>query len=359
MGFSVVKKLLPICVMGLCVMGLWSCSESAPPPGFDAVRPGHGDSSWNGCPELSGSFDLLAATAQNELISDWLGHQNPAMETLVFEEVIGSNAYNYHVQMNMTDFLAQADQLREKKPADYYDWRKLTLALKNNDALATKTEQIKSIQKLGPLLQINGQTRSYTCKAGWMKVLEKERSVEGEEGRYTRQWDLWIGRDVDGNLLLQTIRYRQKPGWTFWAAGGAGVRLIPEHYAWHKVAKTTQNIETLILREQDLLPVAPPNRSPDCIRDLNYLVEYNQDLLQHLPEGVYLTKFLPIQGTPIDPCDRQLLQVGFTGGERGASAAVLRYLKEDVRVKNLALKETQVDSHRQMHFLVEYTLILN
>jgi hypothetical protein len=341
------------------MLSLLSCSESRPPKGFEAVVPQHWDTSRRGCPELSGSFDLLAATAQNALVSDWLGLQNSAMTSLVFEEWVGSNSVNYRVQRDKANFLAQAEQLRKANPADYYDWRKLTLEIEKNSPRIAKPEQIEAIQKIGPLLQLRAQMHGYGCSAGWMKVLEKEQAVESYEESYTRHWSLWVARDADGNLLLRTNVSRLKPGWTFWAAGGAGTRVIREYSNWHKVAKASQQPESQILREQDLPPVVPPKRSPDCKRDPDSLIEYNQELVQHLPEGVFLTKFLFIQSAPTDPCNHQVLQVGFAGGQHGTSEEVLRHIKEDKRVANLVLKETQVDANRQRYFLVEYTLILN
>lgn len=354
MRFSAARKFLVT-----CIVGLFGCSDSKPPKGFEAVVPQHWDTSRRGCPELSGSFDLLAATAQNALVSDWLGLQNPAMTILVFEEWVGSNSVNYRVQMDKADFLAQAEQLRKTNPADYYDWRKLTLELEKNNSRIAKPEQIEAIQKIGPILQLRAQTRGYGCSAGWMNVLEKAQAVESYEERYTRQWDLWVARDTEGNLLLRTNVSRLKPGWTFWAAGGAGTRVIREYSNWHKVAKASHQPESLMLSEQDLPWVVPPKRSPDCKRDPNPFIEHNQNLLQRLPPDVILTQFLPIQGAPTDPCNRQILQVGFTGGGRGASEEVLRLLKEELRVENLALKETQVSGNRQRYFMVEYTLILD
>ncbi len=353
MPFCIVK-----CLLIFSVAVLWGCSESRPPKGFEAVEPQHFDTSLQGCPELTGGYQLASAYGQNELVSDWLGIQRPEMITLVFEEWVGSSSLNYRVQMDKQAFLKQVEQLRTSLPADYYDWRTRTLEFHNNPANRFNTEIIDAIQKIGPLLQRQGQTRSYGCAAGWMKVLEKERLVQGEEGQFTRQWDLWVGRDADGNLLLKTAVYRQKPGWTFWAAGGAGVRLIPERYDWHRIAKASQDVAALTLRAEELPAVAPPQRSPDCHRNVDSLVAYNQELMQHLPADVTLTKFLPIEGAPTDACNRQVLQVGFTGGLREVSEGVLRHIKDDARVANLTTKEMRF-ANRQWHFLVEYTLTLD
>lgn len=342
---------LPLFAAGIA--SLSGCYDVRAPDGYEAVE----DVSHNGCPDLSGHYDLTAVR-QNPLITDWLDPQKPGMTTLMLDATAGSGTYRLSVQMDIADFLAQAAELRNNNPANYYDWRKLTLALQNNNVIGDKAKHIESVQQLGPLLHMPAQMRIYACNSGWMKVLEKERSLEGEEGRYVRQWDLWLGRDVEGHLLLRTIIYRQKPGWTFWAAGGAGVRLIQEGNHWDKIPQKPGAIAASTLREQDLPEVSPPKRSRDCVKDPNSLLEYNPKLMQQIPDDVMLTTFLPLEGLPTDPCDRLRLKVGFSGGQRGASDDILRLLKADPQVENLTLKETRMGANRQLHFLVEYTLIL-
>lgn len=336
---------------------LAGCLDDKPPKGFEAVEPVHFDTSKTSCPTLTGSFPLADAIAQNNLVADWLGVQNPAMATLVFDDWVGSSAFNYRVQMDRDAFLAEANALRGNNPADYYEWRKLILDVLENKTNFPSRDTIAAIEKLGPQPHLRGQTHARGCQGGWMKVLEKERIVQGEENRFTRQWDLWLGHDIDGNLLLQTVVYRQQPGWTFWAAGGAGVRLIAERYQWHKIPKSTGTESAMALRAADLPPVAPPNRSPDCVRDVADMIAHNQQLLAQLPEGATLTQFLPIQGAPTDACNQQIMQVAFAIGPRGRSADILQILKADKRVSELTVKERHF-ANRQWHVVVAYRLAL-
>lgn len=334
------------------------CNQDRAPSGFQAVSPTRVEPYKTGCPNLSGRYDLAEAYAKSSLVTDLLGHQNPAMKTLIVDELTGSNTYNFRLQMDMAEFLAQANALRNKNPADYYEWRKLTIELLNGSLATISSQKVKAALELGPVLQVKGHARAYSCEDGWMKVLERERNVESEEGRFTRQWDLWLGRDADGNLLLKTITYRQKAGWTFWAAGGAGVRLIREGTLWDKVRAASTVADEQVLREQDLPAIAPPNRSADCRRDVGYLVAYNQQLMTQLPDGTELTTFLPIEGRATDPCDRQKLQVGFRSFQPGASEAILRNLKQDPRVEDLVLKQSELGPNRQRQILVEFVLVL-
>lgn len=348
---------LPFQVPGVVLIAagiaiLSGCGDGKPPPGFDAVVA----TSSDGCSDLSGHYDL-ATLEQGTLLNEWLDVRKSEMTTLVFDNSTELRRLWFSTQMDKSNFLAQANELRNKNPADYYDWRKLTLAMLKHDI--SPKEDLESARKLGPLLQQSRQMQIYHCNSGWLNVFEKAQRFEDEGKPYTRVWSLWLGRDLEGNLLLRTSISRETPGWTFWAAGGAGARVTREGSQWHKIPKKSDAIAGSILVEQDLPTVIPPKRSPDCFRNAKALVEHNQKLIQQLPEGVTLTTFSFLEGLPTDPCNRQTLEVGFTGGKRDARKEISRYLEEDMLVENLALKEIRLGADQQQHFLMEYTLILN
>lgn len=338
-------------LLAASITNLSGC-EAKPPQGFDAVVA----TSRDGCSDLSGQYDL-AALGQGTLLNEWLDIHKPEMTTLILDNATDLRRLRFKTQMDKTNFLAQANDLRTKNPADYYDWRKSTLAMLKDDI--SKKEDLESVRKIGPLLQQSRQMQIYKCKSGWMNVFEKAQRSEGKEKPYTRVWTLWLGRDPGGNLLLRTDISRETPGWTFWAAGGAGARVTHEGSQWHKIPKKADALVGTVLSEQDLPEVVPPKRSADCFRNARALAEHNQKLLQHLPEGVMLTKFFLLDGLPTDPCNRQTLEVGFSGGKRDARKEISRYLEDVMLVENLVLKEIQRSADQQQHFLLEYTLTLN
>ncbi len=338
--------------MAAAIANLSGCGDAKPPQGFETVVA----SSNDGCSDLSGQYDLTAL-GQGSLLNEWLNIRNPDMTTLILDNATDLRRLRFKTQTDKANFLAQANALRNKNPADYYDWRKLTLAMLKDDL--TKKEDLESVQKLGPLLQHSRQMRIYHCKSGWMNVLEKAQRFEGKEKPYTRVWTLWLGRDPEGDLLLLTDISRETPGWTFWAAGGAGARVTHEGSQWRKIPKKADAIAGTVLSEQDLPKVVPPKRSPDCFRNAKALAEHNQKLLEHLPEGVMLAKFFLLEGLPTDPCNRQTLEVAFSGGKRDVRKEISRYLEEVMLVENLVLKEIQRGADQQQHFVLEYTLTLN
>lgn len=347
MRSSGIKKLL---LLG--VASLWSCSEYHP-PGYAAVA----DISQDGCPDLAGSYDLDPASARDNLLTGWLVQQEPGMSQLTLANAVGSNSYDYEMQMRREPFLEAADRLRQDKPGTYYEWRKLTLELLQIERAGFSRERLEKVRALGPLILWRGHLHSHSCNSGWVKVLEKETSAEDENGRYTREWGLWLGRDADGNLLLRTRVYRHKPGWTFWAAGGAGVRLIPDGDFWNKYPRSSAAISLADVGEY--LPViTPPKNSLDCKRSPDDLVNYNQHLIDNLPGDVQLTRFIPEPDDPLSACNLLELRMGFISASRTSFESILRQLQQDPRVQQMKMVETRLDERKQWHFAVAMTLLM-
>lgn len=335
---------------------LSACKLDRPPKGFEAVVPTHWDTSRTGCPDLIGSYLLGAAARENSVLSTWLGAHSEGMTFWVFESLVGSNAYNLGVQAETNNFLLAAQKLRQANAADYYAWRKL-IAKARTDKKDSDRDLLKEIAALGPVFRLRAQLHGYGCEAGWIKILEVETRVVEGENSFVRQEDLWIGKDALGNLLLHTMSYRQEPGWTFWAAGGAGMRLIKTGEQWHKMLKAPDDLQPREWLDSELPNITPPQNSADCRTNVNALVDFNQEFISHLPAAVTLEKFQPSPPVPTQLCNQSKIIIAIAAPTRADAGIFETQLRHMHAVVGVELKETRM-SERKWHLVFEVTVNL-
>lgn len=336
---------------------LLGCTEDKVPEGFKAVVPQQWDTSRGGCPDLIGSYLLGSVMQENSLLTDWLGVSSKGMTFWIFDSLVGSNSYNVRVQAEHQYFLTAAKKLQLVQPNEYYQWRKLlTKAVSENKE--SDRERLQELSELGPLFRFKAQLHGYACSNGWMKILEVERKVEQDQDSYISQHDLWVGRDQLGNLLLRTDNYRQKPGWTFWAAGGAGVRLIHTGQHWHKMLKAPDNLQPRDWMDSDLSSAVPTHASGDCTKNVTTVLDFNQHLLAQLPDGVFLEKFNPVENTPTAPCSQQRLIVAISAISRAIAEEFLNRIRTISSVVALEITETRADQNK-VHLVFEVQVGLN
>jgi hypothetical protein len=332
----------------LCItllLALLGCTEDKAPDGFKAVIPQQWDTSRTGCPDLIGSYLLGSVMQENALLAGWSGHASKDMTFFIFDSLVGSNAYNLRIQAEPQYFLTAAKKLQQAQSDKYYQWRKLiSKAVKENRE--SDRDLLREISELGPVFRFKAQVHGYACSNGWMKILEAERKIEQDLDSYISQQDLWVGRDPLGNLLLRTDIFRQKPGWTFWAAGGAGMRLINEGRHWHKMQKAPDNLQPRDWVDSDLPAGTPTHASGDCTKNVATLVDFNQQLLAQLPDGVFLEKFNPVENIPTAPCSQQRFIITISATSGAIAEEFLKRIRTISSVVALELIETRADQHR-------------
>jgi hypothetical protein len=344
-------------------IALSGCSETdKAPAGFKAIIPSQLDASRIGCPDLIGSYLLGSVMQENALLTDWLGIASTGMTFLIFDSLVGSSAYSVRVQAERQYFLTTAKKLQQEQPDEYYQWRKL-VAKAVNENKESDSDLLQEISELGPVFRFKAQLRSYGCSNGWMKVLEAERKIEQDQDSYIGQQDLWVARDQLGNLLVRTNFYRQKPGWTFWAAGGAGMRLISEGQHWHKMLKAPDDLQPRDWTETDLPPIVSTQASLSkqsslsCKNNVAALVDFNQLIVMHLPAGVFVEKYTPIDVAIASPC-MQRLNIALNAANRKSAEEFLNYVRQLSSVAEFELTETQI-AEQKWHFSFEVVVRLN
>ena len=344
-------KKLPFLALPILLL---ACSDHSAPTGFKAVEPAQMDSSRTGCPELIGSYLLGSVVEENPVLADWLGGASKGMTFWVFDSLVGSNAYNMRIQAQRQNFLAAAKQLQQAKPTDYYQWRtQLAKALKDNKE--SDRDLVQQIAQIGPVFRFKAQVHGYACGDGWMKIMEAEKRVEEDADSYISQQDLWVARDELGNLLFRTDIYRQKPGWTFWAAGGAGVRLIKTGQLWHKMQKAPDNLQPIDWDEKELPLGEPTHASVMCKKNVAAFVDFNQQLFAHMPAGVFLEKFIPLDNNPAAPCSQQRLQVAIGATSLALAEEFLNKIRQMGAVRALEIIETRMGERDKVQLLLEIT----
>lgn len=334
---------------------LLACTDHSAPAGFKAVVPVQMDTSRTGCPELIGSYLLGSVLQENPVLADWLGNASKGMTFWVFDSLVGSNAYNLRIQAQRQNFLAAAKHVQQAAPTDYYQWRTL-LAKSVKENKESDRDFLQKIAELGPVFRFKAQVHGYACSDGWLKIMEAERRVNQDADSFISQQDLWVGRDKLGNLLLRTDIYRQKPGWTFWAAGGAGVRLIKTGQLWHKMQKAPDNMQPSDWDEKELPLGEPTHASAMCKKDVAAFVDFNQQLIAHMPAGVFLEKFIPLDNNPAAPCSEQRLQVAIGATSRTLAEDFLNKIRQMAAVRALEIIETRMGERDKVQLLLEITV---
>lgn len=328
------------------------CFEQRAPKGFEAVIPPEDFTRRAGCPNLIDTYVLTGTKEHNKLLPAPVAEG--AFQFLVIDSLVADQAYNYSLHMDRFVLIKQAKALKETNAKDYFYWREKTLAL-NNDYSAQALAEVKT---LGPAIEQRGQFHIYGCAQGWAKVNEQTSSAwdERNQRHYARQEDVWLARDQYGDLLVHTISYQQKPGWTFWAAGGAGMKLIRVGEQWGKIPKASDSRISSGWTEADLPAINKPVEKPgECRANQNELIDLNQSLLA---QGFMITEFL-IQPPAIkdNACVQPSLLLSFSTKSSAEGKKLMQFLESHQGVSGVDVLETRMND-LGLHYRLQVTLNL-
>ena len=332
----------------LLAMSLFTvgCYEQKPPKGFEAIIPIAESSTRQGCPNLVDTYLITSTQEHNELLKEPIADKN--FNYFIIDSLVGGQAYNYSLRMERNHFIRKAQELKASAPHKYALWRESTLLMSKHYS----EELIAEIQKYGAAYERKGQLLGYGCADGWMKVQEVETSewdVKAEQN-YIRQTDVLLARDKYGDLLIHTISYRQKPGWTFWAAGGAGARLIRINDQWTKMRKAPDTNLSTAWNEADLPKAKKPIYKISECKLRNEMINFNARLLQagYVIEQFSLKPLIIEEGVCIQPP----VQLGFSSANSTEGEAIMHSLKNDPIVENIELNETRYENGR-LRYIVQ------
>jgi hypothetical protein len=329
---------------------LSSCFEQAPPKGFEAVVPMDENSIRRGCPNLIDTYRLTPAQEHNKLLEKPIDGKD--FSYLIINSLVAGQAYNYALRMDRSHFISNAQKFKTNDPEKYYHWRESTLRMIKDYSEKNLTD----VLRYGSAYERQGQFHIYGCSKGWAKAKEIETSVWDTKANenYIKQDDVWLARDKYGDLLIHTISYQQKPGWTFWAAGGGGTRLIRINDQWDKIKKAPDDNFTMAWNETDLPRVQKPVQNiSECKLSDNEIIDFNQRLLQY---GLIIEQFSIKPASIKDgACEHPSLKLGFQSNNSAQAKEVIQWLEKDPFVEHIELLETRSDSSN-LHYLVQVTV---
>jgi hypothetical protein len=250
--------------------------------------------------------------------------------------------------MEPSQFIHKAQDLKNSSLEKYFLWRESTLLLRKSYS----EELITKILQYGHVYERKGQLHAYGCADGWVMVQQIETSVWDvkTESTYIRQDNVSLARNQYGDLLIHVTSYRQKPGSTFWAAGGAGVNLIPMFEQWVKMRKASDTNLTMTWSEADLPIAKKPVHNISQCRLPNEIIDFNQRLSQN---GLLIEQFSSKPVVVEDGvCVQPPLQLGFSSDNSAQGEAIMQSLKNDPIVNTIEILETRYVNGR-LGYLVQ------
>lgn len=324
------------------------CFEQAPPKGFEAVVPLEENPMRRGCPNLIDTYRLTPAQEHNRLLEKPIDGKD--FSYFIINSLVADQAYNYALRMDRGHFINNAQTLEINDPEKYYHWRENTLRISKSYS----AEALADVLKYGSAYERQGQFHIYGCSKGWVKAKQIETSVWDTKANenYIKQDDVWLARDKYGDLLIHTISYQQKLGWTFWAAGGAGTRLIRINDQWDKIKKASDANFTMAWTEADLPAIKRPIRKISECHPLteHEIIDFNQRLLQ---SGLIIEQFTPKPIVIKDgDCAQASFLLGFLSNNSAQGKEIIQLLEKDPAVANIELLETRADN-TSLHYLVQ------
>jgi hypothetical protein len=339
--------------MALLITLSSGCFKPATPKGFEAVVPADETPIRRGCPNLVDTYVLDSAQEQNKILGKVSDQKD--FSYFVIDALIADQAYNYSLRVDQSYFIHYAQQLKIADAEKYYYWRENTLALRKKYSEDNRL----NVLKYGAAFEQREQMHVYGCADGWVKIQQIETSTQdirtGEP--YVKQDDVWLARDMYGDLLIHTISYQEKPGWTFWAAGGAGARLIRLSDTWGKLRKAPDaNLSTPWIESDLPLAARPIQNINECRLPDHQILDLNQRLLQ---SGMIVEKF-ELQPSAIKEgtCVQPSLILGFVSNGSAQSEEIMKMLLKDSFADHIEILETRLDIQGKSHYLLQVSLQL-
>lgn len=331
-------------------LSMAGCFEQPAPKGFEAVVPLEENPMRKGCPNLIDTYRLTPAQEHNRLLKAPIDGKD--FSYFIINSLVADQAYNYALRMDRGHFINNAQTLETNDPEKYYHWRENTLLLSKDYSEKLLADALQ----YGSVYERQGQFHVYGCIKGWVKIQEIETSAWDAKANesYVKQDDVWLARDKYGDLLIHTISYQQKAGWTFWAAGGAGMRLIRINDQWDKIKKASDANFTMAWTEADLPRIQKPvHNVSECNLSDNEIIDFNQRLLQY---GLIIEQFSIKPASIKDgACEHPSLKLGFQSNNSAQAKEVIQWLEKDPFVEHIELLETRSDNSN-LHYLISFTL---
>jgi hypothetical protein len=344
------RKTNNVCRHLIFILALFcaGCFESKPPEGFEAVIPEGISSHRSGCPNLIDTYVIDAAQIHNPLFRDL-----PDKTTFDYLTFDGTNGlqYSYKVRLNPWRLKLALEEFQIKQPKLYRKWREAMVEKQANP----KANYADTLSQ-GPVYEHAGWFHLYGCSNGWVQVRQDfSRGWNDKKGRGFVQRDLtWLARDKYGNLLIRNVSYEEVPGWTFWAAGGAGVNLELLHEHWSKLSKVSDERLSEILRGLDLPPAKPYVESRDeCLDAKRRFIAINQELVQ---QGVMIDQYsYHAAEVKNDRCVKPHLTLGFLAANSAEARKILEQMKQYPGVEDFEILETNMKDNG-LYYLAKVVL---
>ncbi|MEZ5441128.1 MAG: hypothetical protein R3F15_06530 [Lysobacterales bacterium] len=273
-------------VAGLVLL-LGACGSDDAPAGFESVASAHPRYPGDACPDLAGSYALSpedAALFLDRSPPDNAGH--PVRLAIADNARSGSAVRPAYWAMDRDEFLAFAQDFRQRDPGAYARWRNLLLREQLPREMLYDTDGwIAATTRLGPFQAVPAGLTFMQCQDHWALV-KSEMTAD-----WSQEQEIWLGRNEQGALLLKTVTY-DLTSYSLWGGSTSFLR-SNARYDWQQ-RPVFPNIDTTALSAADL-PADPVTARTDsvCPDPTSALVTAQQFLLAHLPPAGELTFFQP------------------------------------------------------------------
>lgn len=193
-----------------------ACSRTTSQYSDDSIAPDMPVAQGKDCPDLTGTFSIPAGSlADRILVGQRWSKQDHSL--LRIESMADGNSYDFSLKMRLERFNSAAARVDANDPARYREWEEL---LRERIRIADAHESTDAINDriaaLGPLPEFRRIVWRAACADYWMRTdisidAPGFSDVGDPEPGESYDTEVWLGRNLTGNLVFRIDRYHLSP----------------------------------------------------------------------------------------------------------------------------------------------------
>lgn len=339
------KTILRFCVTlartaaAACVIALTSACTHDAPPDFPAVPAANTRPGVDGCPDLTGTFEL-AGTALGKTIAGRQPPQTHGLPVVLTFAQGPSNIEGWWV-VPRERLAAFANDQSKDAPKRYATWRGLVLKEHLPETLRQNFDAyLAAVAEVGPPGPTYAMVVNRGCRDHWMLVYSAHEQVAGKDGMPREvERETWLARDAAGALLARHVTYTLK-SYSLWAPATQYIR-TSRSTEYERVAQAQpENAAPLVAADLPPDPSTVERPRMTCAEVPERVNAFSQRLNALLPPKTQVTRFSlkPIRQQDADGrCPFAVVDIEIAGDNTYFLARTEQWLRAEPAVDSVEI----------------------